>query len=356
MSNRQVIFKSFGSYIPEVEIENKAFHSHHFHMEDGAPLDAQPEVITRKFEKITGIRKRRYATENMLTSDMGVFASQKAIEKSGIDKEDIDHIIVAHNFGDVDYKQNQSVIMPSLAARIKQGLDIKNPSAVAYDVIFGCPGWVQGVIQAYSFIQTGMAKNVLIVGCEMLSRVLDPYDRDSMIFSDGAGACILSSDDASGGGILSYSAVTHATVEADYLYCGPSYKKSEDATKFIKMKGRKIYEYAISQVPKAMKEAFDKSGKAIGDLKKIFIHQANEKMDEAIIQRFYKLYEIEAPPENVMPMCIQNLGNSSVATIPTLIDLVLERKLENHEISSGDLVMIASVGAGMNINAVVYQF
>ena len=77
---------------------------------------------------------------------MGVFASQKAIEKSGIDKEDIDHIIVAHNFGDVDYKQNQSVIMPSLAARIKQGLDIKNPSAVAYDVIFGCPGWVQGVI------------------------------------------------------------------------------------------------------------------------------------------------------------------------------------------------------------------
>ena len=128
------------------------------------------------------------------------------------------------------------------------------------------------------------------------------------------------------------------------------------STKFIKMKGRKIYEYAISQVPKAMKDAFDKSGKSIGDLKKIFIHQANEKMDEAIIQRFYKLYGIEAAPENVMPMCIQNLGNSSVATIPTLIDLVLERKLENHEISLGDLVVIASVGAGMNINAIVYQF
>ena len=89
-------------------------------------------------------------------------------------------------------------------------------------------------------------------------------------------------------------------------------------------------------------------------LKAVKLHQANEKMDEAIIKRFFKLYGVEAP-ENVMPMSIDKLGNSSVATVPTLYDLVVKRKLDDHEIHPGDVVMFASVGAGMNINAVVYK-
>jgi 3-oxoacyl-[acyl-carrier-protein] synthase-3 len=105
-----------------------------------------------------------------------------------------------------------------------------------------------------------------------------------------------------------------------------------------------------------MKAALDKSGVEIDDVKKIFIHQANEKMDEAIVQRFYRLYGLEEIPENVMPMSIHELGNSSVATVPTLIDLVLRGKIENHQINDGDVVLIASVGAGMNINALTYQF
>ena len=121
------------------------------------------------------------------------------------------------------------------------------------------------------------------------------------------------------------------------------------------MYGRKIYEFAITNVPKAMKAALDKSGLSIDEVKKVFIHQANEKMDEAIIKRFYRLFK-KPIPKGVMPMSIHKLGNSSVATVPTLLDLVLKGKIENQEVNKGDVIILASVGAGMNINAVVYRY
>ena len=121
------------------------------------------------------------------------------------------------------------------------------------------------------------------------------------------------------------------------------------------MYGRKIYEFALTNVPKALKTCLDKSGKDISDIKKILIHQANEKMDEAIVQRFYRLHKMKMP-EGIMPMSINLLGNSSVATVPTLYDLILKGQLEGQEINKGDIIMFASVGAGMNINAILYQF
>ena len=120
------------------------------------------------------------------------------------------------------------------------------------------------------------------------------------------------------------------------------------------MHGRKIYEFALKNVPQAMKTALDASGYSIDDVKKIFIHQANEKMDEAIVKRFYKLYK-KSTPEGVMPMSIHKLGNSSVATVPTLLDMVLKGQIENQEVIKGDIIILASVGAGMNINAIIYK-
>ena len=122
------------------------------------------------------------------------------------------------------------------------------------------------------------------------------------------------------------------------------------------MKGRKVYEYALRFVPEAMKGCLEKSGIAIEELKKIFIHQANEKMDEAIIKKLFLLYDIEKPPVNIMPMSIAWLGNSSVATIPTLLDLVRKKQFPEHVLSPGDIILFASVGAGMNINAVCYRY
>ena len=285
---------------------------------------------------------------------MLINASLKAIEDAKIDKEQLDYIIYAHNFGDVAKQNGQTDMLPTLATRVKHLLGIQNPNCVAYDLIFGCPGWLQALIHAESYIKSGLAKRCLIIGAETLSRVVDSTDRDSMIFSDGAGACIVEATNTSGE-ILGRTAATFACEEANYLYFGETNNIDKTDTRYIKMLGRKIYEFALTHVPKAMKDCLDETGVAINDVKKIFIHQANEKMDEAIIERFYQLYDLPTP-EKIMPMNIKTLGNSSVATIPTLFDMVRKGDLADQELHKGDVIIFASVGAGMNINALVYRY
>ena len=344
-----------GSYIPDTIEKNENFHKHEFLNTDGSSIEHPNEVIVEKFKAITGIAERRYAKAHLNSSDLGFFAAEKAIADSKIDPETLDYIIVAHNFGDVKHNTIQSDMLPCLASRVKHSLRIKNPKCVAYDILFGCPGWVEGVIQAKAFIQSGMAKRCLVIGSETLSRVVDKHDRDSMIYSDGAGATIIEATNEDGG-ILAHESGSFTYDEAYYLFFGNS--NNQDLcrdTRYIKMDGRKIYEFALNNVPNAMKTCLDNSGVDIKEVKKIFIHQANEKMDEAILKRFYRLYKTEIP-EGIMPMSIQTLGNSSVATIPTLFDLVKNNKLENHSLTKGDVIIFASVGAGMHINAIVYKY
>jgi 3-oxoacyl-[acyl-carrier-protein] synthase-3 len=344
-----------GSYIPEIKVKNTDFDKHVFLNEDGTPFAYSNDVVIDKFKSITGIQERRYAAPHLTSSDLAFFAAQKAIKSAKIDPETIDYIILAHNFGDVKPNAIQSDTVPSLATRVKHKLQIKNPKCVAYDILFGCPGWIEGVLQANAFIKSGMAKRCLVIGAETLSRVVDKHDRDSMIYSDGAGASILEACDDNDG-LLSYESATFAYDEANYLYFGNSFNKDLDPdVRYIKMHGRKIYEFALSQVPQAMKSCLDKSGIPIGDIKKVLIHQANEKMDEAIVHRFYKLYHQEMP-DKVMPMSITLLGNSSVATIPTLYDLLVSDKIEGQKLQQGDVIIFASVGAGMNVNAFVYKY
>lgn len=343
-----------GSYIPTEVVTNIDFAKHVFLNDDGSPFPQPNEVIAEKFRDITGIEERRYVTDDLNTSDIATIAAKKAIEDAKIDPETLDYIIFAHNFGDVKKGAIQTDLLPSLASRVKFNLRIKNTKCVAYDMLFGCPGWVEGVIQAQAFIKAGMAKKCLVIGAETLSRVVDMHDRDSMIYSDGAGATIIEATEDEGG-ILAHETATFTFDEAYYLFFGDSFNKTHDPdVRYIKMHGRKIYEFALSQVPKAMVSCLEKSGIPIKEVKKVLIHQANEKMDEAIIKRFYKHFK-QTPPEGVMPMSIHKLGNSSVATIPTLYDSIVKGQIENQQLNKGDVIIFASVGAGMNINAIVYR-
>jgi len=343
-----------GSYIPDIIEKNENFQHHEFLNSDGSTINHSNDIIIEKFKAITGIRERRYAKPHLNASDLAFFAAERAIVDSKINPEELDYIIVAHNYGDIRNDSHQSDTVPSIASRVKHLLGIKNPKCVGYDILFGCPGWVEAVIQAKAFIKAGMAKKCLVIGSETLSRILDPHDRDSMIYSDGAGAVIVEYSSLEGG-ILAHETATYAFDEAYYIYFGESNnQESKSKRRYIKMYGRKIYEFAITNVPAAMKSCLDSSGVNIKNLKKILIHQANEKMDEAIVQRFFKLYDMDMP-KGIMPMTINELGNSSVATIPTLLDRILKGELENQTISKGDVIMFASVGAGMNINAIVYQ-
>ncbi|MFV9550060.1 3-oxoacyl-ACP synthase III family protein [Algibacter sp. PT7-4] len=343
-----------GSYIPANVEKNENFHNHEFLNSDGSAIKAPSKVIVKKFKAITGIDERRYAKKHLNTSDIASFAAEKAIEKAKINREDLDYIIVAHNYGDVRHDSIQSDTVPSIASRVKHLLRIKNPKCVGYDLLFGCPGWVEGVIQAHAFIKAGIAKKCLVIGSETLSRIIDPHDRDSMIYSDGAGAVIVENTNKKGG-ILAHDTATFSLDEAHYIYFGETNNpKINDNRRYIKMYGRKIYEFALTNVPLAMKSCLDKSGIDIAEVKKILIHQANEKMDEAIVKRFYQLYNMEMP-EDIMPMSIGKLGNSSVATVPTLYDIILNGEMANQSINKGDVIIFASVGAGMNINAIIYK-
>ena len=343
-----------GSYIPDVIEKNENFHQHKFLNADGSIINSTNEVIIEKFKAITGIGERRYIDTSLNNSDIAFYAAQKAIKDANINQEELDYIIVAHNYGDIKHNVEQSDTVPSIASRVKHLLKIKNPKCVGYDMLFGCPGWIEATIQANAFIKSGIAKKCLVIGSETLSRVIDKHDRDSMIYSDGAGAVVLESSN-NGSGILTHESATYALDEAHFIYFGETNNRDiSDKRRYIKMYGRKIYEFALNHVPAAMKSCLDKSGIDIKDVKKILIHQANEKMDEAIVKRFYKLYGMEMP-DGIMPMTINKLGNSSVATVPTLYDMILKGKMNGHSINKDDIILFASVGAGMNINAIVYK-
>jgi len=357
MSKIKAEIIGIGSYIPTKIVSNSYFLDWEFYDPSGKKFDTPNEIIIEKFKAITGIEERRWLEDDMVASDMAVIAAQRALDDSGINPDDLDYIITATNFGDVEKDNSFSDIMPAVASRIKDGLKLANPKAIAFDIIYGCPGWLQGLIMANQFMKAGDAKYAMIVGVEALSRVIDPYDRDAMIFADGAGVVIVKLNDKdNGNGIYSYKAVSHAHPQVKLLFNDRSFNPNHNPkAKYIRMQGHKIYEYAITEVPMAMKATLDDSPFEIDDIKKIFIHQANEKMDEQIVKRFYRLYKKQMP-EHIMPMNINKLGNSSVATIPTLMDMVRNGELNNHELNKGDVILLASIGAGMNINAVVMKY
>lgn len=351
------IITGSGYYLPEDIKKNEDFLSNKFLSYKGEPFEKSNEDIIKKFQEITEIEERRYLPSNLNTSDMAYFAAKSAIKDAGIDPETLDYIIVAHNFGDVLDSNRKSDIVPSIASRVKHLLKIQSPDCVAYDLPFGCPGWVQGVIQADYFLKSGDAKSALVIGAENLSRISDPHDIDSMIYSDGAGAVVIEAKESENrSGILSHKTRTDAAQHAHLLRMDVSYNPDyKDDTLFLKMNGRKLYEYALNTVPILMKQVIEKAGLGIEDIHKILIHQANAKMDAAIADRTFKLFGKNTYPLDVMPMVISKMGNNSVATVPVLYDMIVKGEVPNQSISPDDVIIFASVGAGMNVNAVLYK-
>ena len=348
-----------GSYLAPQIIKNSYFLKHEFYEPSKKKIVGKTnEEIIQKFKEITNIDERRYVAKDQVTSDIATFAITDACESAGISLDSLDFIIVGHNFGDV-YDGNVRIdTVPGLANKVKMKLNLKNPSCICHDVISGCPGWIQSMIIADAYIKSGFMKRGVVVGADVLSRISDPHDRDSMIYADGAGATIveaIESDEPIG--ILSHSSRSDSVQYASLLTMGKSNNPDyEGDDLFVKMIGHKLYIYAINTVPGVVKESIEKAGLELGDIKKIFIHQANEKMDEAILGNLFKLYGETDIPEGIMPMSINRLGNSSTGTVPTLLDLVLKGKMEGHEVNKGDYTVLCSVGAGMNINSIVYKW
>lgn len=347
-----------GSYIPTRKIGNDYFNNYTFFDPcTKLPFEKSNDEIIQKFKEITNIKERRWITDDMHNSDMAALAVKDAFESANIDPETLDFIIVAHNFGDVDINSTRVDILPSLANKVKSKLNILNPACFCHDLISGCPGWTQGMITADAYIRSGMAKRGVVVGTDVLSRISDPHDRDTMIYADGAGATIveaIESDEPVG--ILSHSSRSDSVNYWNLLTNGNSFNPElNDNDQYIKMAGHKLYVYALTYVPGVVKDSIDKAGLHLSNIKKVIIHQANEKMDEAILKNVFKLYNEKQIPEGIMPMSIEKLGNSSTATVPTLLDTILKGRMEGQSINPGDHILLCSVGAGMNINSIVYK-
>ena len=346
-----------GSYLPERVIKSDFFNNVEFHTETGEKIDKPNEEVIEKFVEITEIEERRYTQENEFNSDIALKAAKIAIEDAKIDPETLDYIIFASNFGEVN-NHGMSDFMPTMAARLKNKLEIKNRKCITYDMIFGCPGWVEAMILADTLIKSGKAKTILVVGSETLQRVIDPYDRNRMIFADGAGAVVVQETEQENVGIIASNTICDNGPELCYLENRTSLNPdAEDKNRiYIRMQGRKIYEYALKNVPDAIKETLDDANVDIKEVDKILIHQANAKMDYAMISRLHKLYGIKEYDHDIAPMTIQKFGNSSVATVPTMFDLIIKGNMEGHSFAPKGNIVFASVGAGMNINAIVYRF
>ncbi len=352
--NVNSIITSTGSYIPEEVIPNEAFHSHRFMDKSGIPIPKPTKAIVQKMEEITTIKERRYAGK-VSTSKMAANAGSNALDKVGFDREALGGIIVAHNFGDILCGQTQGQLIPNLAARVKHELGIRNSKCFAFDVLFGCPGWVLAMDQAHQYLQNGITESILVIGVETLSRVVDPNDVDGMLFGDGAGAALLTAEKSeSKRGILGYQSHTDCLDEVEFLTMSKPIAGDGDNF-FIRMNGRNVFKYAVSKVPLVVNECLKKTNTNFEDVKHFLFHQANGKMLEVIAQKLAELNNSESILDKT-PMNIQYFGNSSVATVPTLLSSVLNGEFPAHKIEEGDIAVMSSVGAGMHSNCLVYQF
>lgn len=347
-----------GSYIPTRTISNDYFKDFiFFDACTKQPLEKSNEEIIQKFKEITNISERRWLSDELVNSDMAAMAIMEACESAAIDPESLDFIIIGHNFGDVSAGSTQTDLLPSVANKVKAKMNIKNSSCICHDIVSGCPGWTQGMIIADAYIRSGIHSRGVVVGSDVLSRISDPHDRDTMIYADGAGATIVEAvESEEPTGILAHSSRSDSVNYWNLLTSGGSFNPELEANgQYIKMAGHKLYVYAISNVPAVVKDSIEKAGLELGDIKKVLMHQANEKMDETILKNVFKLYGQKEIPEGIMPMSIEKLGNSSAATVPTLLDLILKGKMEGQSIHAGDTILLCSVGAGMNINSIVYK-
>jgi 3-oxoacyl-[acyl-carrier-protein] synthase III len=358
MKQFRAIIKGTGSTLPAQVVKNKAFIHHEFYEKAGKKSEKLGAEIVAKLESITGIRERRYIPDNEDSVPLMVSGAAKAIANAGIQLNDLQGIIVAHNSGNMLEKGKGFHTVPNLAARLKHELKIENYDCFAYDLLFGCPGWLQGVIQAKQHLaDNDEAQNILVVGLEVASRMLDPHDLDSMIFADGCGACVVSRSTDENIGILSYATFSHAQADVTCIYQGESYSADLVGSGFVKMNGRDVYKYATTWVPKVIQKSLDKIGKSLDDVDMFLFHQANGKMLSAIAQNIAILYGNKTYKfDGKVPTTIEFLGNTSVATIPTMLDLIRHGELGDYQIKKGQLVVMASVGAGMHCNSIVYQF
>lgn len=324
---KQAIIIGTGSYLPERVLSNSDLEK---------LVDTNDEWITTR----TGIKERRIAAQDESTSDMGVIAAKKAIEKAQIDPKKIDLVLVATLTPDY--------IFPSTACIIQSKLQLE---AAALDIQAACSGFVYVLSVAKAFIESGLYQNILVVASEKLSSIIDYQDRGTcIIFGDGAAACIVSNQ---GKGLRIRDAVLGSDGCHKDIVWMPGGGSSQPATKesvdarlhYIKMEGKEVFKHAVRRMESSCKECLEKAGLQESDISWLIPHQANIRIIEAIAKRF-------AVPYEKVFITINKYGNTSSSSIGIALDELLSQK----KIAPGENLLLTAFGAGLTWGSTVLTY
>ena len=289
----------------------------------------------------TGIKQRHKAAEGEYTSQFGTLAAKQAIERAGLQPEDIDLIVCATTTPDQ--------IMPSTGALIQARLGAVN--AAGMDIFAACSGFLYGITMVESMIRTGQVKNAVVIGAEVLTKYVDYTDRGTcVIFGDGAGAAVLAPV-AEGKGILATKIRSDGRYE-EALYApgggtklGTTHETIKNGDHFFKMKGNELFKVAVRSMAEISKEMLDKAGYTVEDIDLVVPHQANQRITDAVASR------LNVPEEKVYSNIAEH-GNTSSASIP----IALDECIQSGKIKEGSLVLLTSFGGGATWGATVIRF
>ena len=289
----------------------------------------------------TGIRERRVAAAHETTASMGAVAGLRAIRTAGLEPDDIDLILLATLTPDY--------WMPSTAALVKEA--IGNTKATAFDVMAACSGFVYGFATGQAYIQAGLAKHVLVIGAELLTRFLDYTDRSTCIlFGDGAGAVVLSASDEPGGALGIEMTTEPRGAYMIWLPAGgskapPSAGTISRGEHFVRMEGRETYRFATKTMATTALESIRRSGLEPGDIDLFIPHQANVRIIEAVAKG------LDLPMDKMFINLVK-YGNTSAASVP----FALAEGVNEGRIKVGDNVTIVAFGAGFTSGAVTIEW
>jgi 3-oxoacyl-[acyl-carrier-protein] synthase-3 len=322
--------KSIGAYVPEKKLTNKDFES---------MVETTDEWIKQR----TGIEERYIADENQSTSDLAYEAAKQAIERSKLDKDAIDTIICATITPDF-------LCMPSTACVIADKLGIKN--STAFDISAACSGFVYAMSIAKAFIESGMKKNVLIIGAEKMSSIVDYSDRTTcVLFGDGAGAAVISATEDKNKSIIDIKTSSDGEYQ-DFLItpgCGSktpcSQKVIDESMQFLKMKGNETFKLAVNTLTKDVIEILQENNITSDDIDYFIPHQANFRIIDAVSKK------LKVDKDKVV-LTVAKYGNTSAASIP----MAINKWYEDGKLKSGDLMLLDTFGGGLTWGSALVHF
>lgn len=310
-----------GSYLPEKFLTNSDLEK---------IVDTNDEWIVER----TGIKKRHIAEQDQLTSDIAVIAAKNAIEKSGLKPEEIEMIILATTTPDLTF--------PSTATTVQAKLGVK--SGFAFDIQAVCSGFVYAISTADSFIKSGQVKNALVIGADILSRIVDWQDRNTcVLFGDGAGAVILQATEEENSGILSFNLHSDGSLN-DILKTdgGVSFNQKSGV---ILMSGREVFKHAVEKMSKSVLNALEKASLKVSDIDLLIPHQANARILSAVADR------LNLEKDKVI-VTVQDHANTSAASIPLALDFANSQ----NKIRKGDIIVLEALGGGLTWGSVVLKW